>query len=159
LKHFIFVVVADTELECISAILIQRIFRGVLGRLKYSKHQSIAINISQVYKKQILTLIEHRSTATIQIQTFVRQVMCKIRVERDYLRPQKAVLCISRFWRALAASRMVLEMKRKKELRLHAVDVIQRCWSGYKGRCQFWQITQSKRKRTTFIKSYLGDAT
>ena len=142
MKHFIFVVVfivADTELECISAILIQRIFRGVLGRLKYSKHQSIAINISQVYKKQILTLIEHRSTATIQIQTFVRQVMCKIRVERDYLRPKKAVLCISRFWRALAASRMVLEMKRKKELKLHAVDVIQRCWSGYKGRCQFWQ--------------------
>jgi hypothetical protein len=136
------------DMKWAKSIVIQKYTRGRFGRKKYNIRNELFQENKKMYRHHINNMIQHRIASCIKIQTFIRQSMTKLYVERHYIEPKKAVLCISRFWRALAASRMVQEMKRNREKKNMASSIIQRCWTGYRGRCQFWNELRIYRVKT-----------
>ena len=96
------------ELQWNKSIVLQKILaRGIQGRERVLRLKRIKYEKIEKNQIELQNRIKQRIQAMIRIQTTVRRFVVQQRVEREILLPKRAVHCISRFWRALAASRMV----------------------------------------------------
>ena len=128
------------NLQWSKAIVIQRTLgRGTVGRMRTQARREQRQKDAAKKRQHYHELIQTRQTSALHVQRMARGWSVRLHVEMDMLRPRRAVKCVARFWRSLAASRMLRDMREKRELRERAVDVIQRCWNGYRGRKMFWE--------------------
>lgn len=131
-----------------ASITIQRcVARGTAGRLRTAQRRREMRDKILAEWKALDKRVSSRRASAMLIQRVGRGYILRIWFRNHVLIPRQAVVCISRFWRSLAAGRMLTQMRAEREERDSAAATIQRCWCGYRGRKMFWEKLRQSRIR------------